>query len=76
MNINVRKLYLASAFVVNNEEDRVPSQSVGEFRIIPLIKCPSALEILWTEYEFGLNEPNQPKRSPRMKEESSNTVVL
>ena len=55
INTNVRKLYQTPAAVVNNEEERFPSQSVGEIRTTPLIKYPRILEVLWTEHEFGLN---------------------
>ena len=31
------------------------NQGRGDVRTIPLLKCPRTLEVLWTEYEFGLN---------------------
>ena len=56
MNANIRLLYQSPAAVVNKElEERFPSQSLGKVRTTPLIKCPRTLEVLWTEFEFGLN---------------------
>ena len=60
--MNVIELYQAPAFVVNNEEERFPSQSLGEIWTIPLIKYPKTLEVLWTEFEFGLNG-NKPAKA-------------
>lgn len=67
MNLNVRKLYRSPAVVVNRdsegqEQERLSSNSLGEIRTIPLIKCPRTLEVLWTEYEFGLNG-NKPAKA-------------
>ena len=56
MNCNVQKLSRAPAIRFNHtatiSEPEINEQM--DVRTIPLIKCPRTLEILWTEYEFGI----------------------
>ena len=49
MNTNGRKVYQAPEAVVIDEEERFPTQSVGEIRTISLIKCPRTLRFYFND---------------------------
>ena len=60
MNNNVRTIFTAPALRFNNGRDFSVDQ-IGEddVQMIPLIKFPRTLDVLWTKYEFGIggNKP-------------------
>ena len=56
INKNVQNFYCATAITQNfSTIENGQNQGRGDVRAIPLLKCPRTLEVLWAEYEFGIN---------------------
>ena len=51
------KNYICASAILQNFTTIENGQNQGrvDVRTIPLLKCPRTHEVLWTEYEFGVN---------------------